>query len=257
MALFKNTQLSQPLQAKTIHLATVDSTNNYAMRLIDAASAVHGDLIWADRQEAGRGQRGKSWADTTGESLLMSLIVAPTLPLSNQPTFLATVALAVLDWLRTLLPLGTVCAIKWPNDILIEDKKAVGILIENVVHGYEWQWAVVGVGVNLGQRSFPAALPRATSLWLNGSGLISPEQAAPELQQFILQHTRQPYQQSEIWDAYNRNLFRSGSWQLFSCEDKPLRLFVQSVDSDGRLCVQHEDGKMERFVHGSLDWVWG
>ncbi|MBS1614881.1 MAG: biotin--[acetyl-CoA-carboxylase] ligase [Bacteroidetes bacterium] len=239
---------------KTIHLATVDSTNNYAMRLIDTASAVHGDLIWADRQEAGRGQRGKDWADQAGQSLLMSLILAPGLALNEQPLFLATVAMAVLEWLRSLLPPGTACAIKWPNDILIEDKKAVGILIENVVHGHDWQWAIVGIGINLGQRHFPESLPRATSLWLNSSGLISPEQAAPELHEFLLERLhRSP---AEVWEAYNRNLFRRGEWQLFSCKGEQIKMLVQAVDTDGRLCLQHESGHLERYYHGNLDWVW-
>lgn len=254
MAISKITQLSEPLLPKTIHLATVDSTNNYAMRLIDAASAVHGDLIWADRQEAGRGQRGKSWIDQDGQSLLMSLIVAPGLTLSEQPCFLAAVALAVLNWLRTVLPPGTACAIKWPNDILIEDKKTVGILIENVVHGHEWQWAIVGIGVNLGQRSFPEDLPRATSLWLNGSGLTSPEQAASELKEFLLQQL--PLRPAEVWAAYNRSLFRRDEWQLFHCNGEESMMRIQAVDVDGRLCVQQESGILERFHHGSIDWVW-
>jgi BirA family biotin operon repressor/biotin-[acetyl-CoA-carboxylase] ligase len=259
VALFKNTNVSTPLSPKTIRLATVDSTNNYAMRQIDAASAAHGDLVLADRQEAGKGQRGKTWLDSPGECLLMSLILAPGMALSEQPVFLAAVALGVLDTIRALLPAGVPCSIKWPNDILIADKKAVGILIENVVRGSQWQWAVVGIGANLGQQSFPNSLPNATSLHLQGAALPSPEELASEISRSVLARTAQLAQQGAalIWEAYNRNLYKRGELQSFRYGYDQIVRRVLDVDENGYLRVRNLDGDIQHFNHGNAEWIWG
>jgi BirA family transcriptional regulator, biotin operon repressor / biotin---[acetyl-CoA-carboxylase] ligase len=172
VAFLKNTNILLPVSGQLIHFDVLDSSNNYAMQRINEASAVHGDIILTDRQIAGKGQRGKSWLDTPGESLLMSLIVAPGFELSEQAPFLAAVALGVYEAVRGHIP-HRCPGIKWPNDILIGDKKAAGILIENVVRGSSWQWAVIGIGINLAQRSFPKDLPNATSLQLEG-GQVPP-----------------------------------------------------------------------------------
>src|SRR5688572_17585879 len=141
----------------------IDSTNNYAMQLIDADKAEHGLTILAARQTAGKGQRGRSWSDEAGQSLLMSIILRPRFDLQQQPQFLAAIAVTVADSIQQLMPEQPV-SIKWPNDILIADKKAGGILIENVVRGQAWPWSVVGIGINVGQTELPAFLPNATSL---------------------------------------------------------------------------------------------
>src|SRR5690349_11830588 len=94
---------------------TIDSTNNYAMRLIDDGLAQPGQVIWAQNQTAGKGQRGKTWADS-GENVLMSLIVRPLLPPEQQFMMSAAIAHTIAKYLQTLSAQWQV-AIKWPNDI--------------------------------------------------------------------------------------------------------------------------------------------
>lgn len=237
----------------------MDSTNNYAMRRIDAASAAHGDLVLAERQEAGKGQRGKTWLDTPGESLLMSLILAPALPLSEQASFLAAVALGVLEAIRALLPPGTPSFIKWPNDILIADKKAVGILIENVVHGNEWQWAVAGIGVNLGQQAFPDSLPNATSLRLQGAIPLLPDELAPRIAECVLSQLAMLSAQGAhaVWQQYNEHLYKRGELQIFRYGYDQIVRRVLGVDQSGRLEVRNLDNDLQFFNHGKAEWVWG
>jgi BirA family transcriptional regulator, biotin operon repressor / biotin---[acetyl-CoA-carboxylase] ligase len=141
------------------HHRTTDSTNARARELA-AAGAPHGTLVTADEQTAGRGRQGRTWLAAPGEALLMSVVIReprPTLPLAA--------AVAVAEALDELVAAGA--RIKWPNDVWIDGRKVAGILVEGRP---QEGWAVLGIGVNVGAREFPAELAgTATSLALNGS----------------------------------------------------------------------------------------
>src|ERR1043165_3882702 len=218
-----------------IRLDTVDSTNNYAMRLIDAASAGHGDVILAAEQSLGKGQRGKSWYHTPGESLMLSLIIAPNMPLSAQPVFLAAAAVAIADVINGHLPFSKT-AIKWPNDILIRDKKAVGILIENVVHGSEWQWAIIGIGVNVGQQAFPDNLPNATSLQMQTEQIPSLSTLAAEIADAVVDACAAITEENApcILAAYNDRLYQRNQLQAFRWGYDMIVRRVLGVEAGGR-----------------------
>ena len=110
-------------------LEQTDSTNNRAAESRYGA----GDVVIAERQEAGRGQRGNSWSSTPGENLTFSVVLRPDfLPAERQFRISKAVALAVAD---TIAEAGLRPAIKWPNDIYIGDRKVTGILIENDLMG--------------------------------------------------------------------------------------------------------------------------
>src|SRR5690606_23377330 len=138
-------------------------TNNYAMQLIDADTAQPGLTVTAGEQTHGKGQRGRVWEAATGDNVLMSIVLAPGQVVDRQFAFLTAVAVAVADTLLDVYEHWDV-RIKWPNDIIVNDKKAGGILIENVLKGGVWAYSVVGLGLNVLQYEFPPSLPHAISL---------------------------------------------------------------------------------------------
>jgi BirA family biotin operon repressor/biotin-[acetyl-CoA-carboxylase] ligase len=233
---------------------SLDSTNNYAMQLIDADKAVHGLTILAGRQSAGKGQRGKIWSDEPGESLLMSIIVRPGFDLQAQPLFLAAIAVTVADSISQLLP-GEDIRIKWPNDILIADKKAGGILIENIVRGQTWPWAVIGIGLNVGQTAFPASLPHATSLQLVAGRQFDIETLAGRLRHNILEGL--DVGRKDWLGDYNSRLYRFGKEQAFKTEENTWKGTICGVNPSGQLMVRLPDGEMQAYTHGEVEWVWG
>jgi BirA family biotin operon repressor/biotin-[acetyl-CoA-carboxylase] ligase len=137
-----------------VHHRLTDSTNERAKLLADAGT-LHGTLVTADEQSAGRGRQGREWTAPAGSALLMSLVLRELhelLPL--------TAAVAICD----ALPVEA--RIKWPNDVWIERRKVAGILIEGRP---QESWAVLGIGVNVTTESFPPELAEiATSLRLAG-----------------------------------------------------------------------------------------
>ena len=140
----------------TIHRKdATDSTN------IDARAGRPGDVFVAEFQRAGRGRLDHSWHSAKGENLMFSVVLAcGDSPPAEVATLPLVVGLAVLDALRPHVPPSVRLAVKWPNDILADGRKIVGILCER--HG---DCVIAGVGVNVNERSFPAEIAaRATSL---------------------------------------------------------------------------------------------
>lgn len=151
-----------PIGHSYIILPTVDSTNNYAMAQIQAGLATHGTTWFALEQTAGKGQRGKSWLTTPNLNIMFSTVIIPGLLPGRQFWLSATVALACYDFYKKYA--GDETRIKWPNDVYWRDRKAGGILIENVFRGADWLYAVVGIGINVNQVVFDPSLPNPVSL---------------------------------------------------------------------------------------------
>jgi BirA family biotin operon repressor/biotin-[acetyl-CoA-carboxylase] ligase len=142
-----------------LHLRETTSTNDRARELA-SAGAPHGTLVTASAQSAGRGRQGRSWSAPPDTALLLSLVLRqppPLLPLR------AGVAVAEIC--------GTGAVIKWPNDVLLDDRKVAGILAEGRP---QEGWAVLGIGLNVALKiaDLPPELhTTATTLGLDRSEL--------------------------------------------------------------------------------------
>ena len=156
------------LGAPLIELSTVDSTNIYAMDQIKLGLAKSGSCYTADFQTNGKGQHGRVWESSKGQNLLCSYILelntldalknwTPT----DQIGFSAAIALGARAFFAAFA--GSETKIKKPNDIYFSDRKAGGILIENLVRGKEWTWTVIGIGMNINQSSFSSAAVNSVS----------------------------------------------------------------------------------------------
>ena len=150
------------LGAPLIELSTIDSTNIYAMDQIKEGLAKSGSCYTADFQTNGKGQHGRVWESSKGQNIICSYILelntldalknwTPT----DQIGFSAAIALGARAFFAAYA--GPETKIKKPNDIYFSDRKAGGILIENLVRGTAWTWAVIGIGMNINQDSFSSA----------------------------------------------------------------------------------------------------
>jgi BirA family biotin operon repressor/biotin-[acetyl-CoA-carboxylase] ligase len=138
---------------KILHMGEVNSTNDLAKDLLRNDDREEWDMILADHQTKGRGQRENIWISGSGQNLTMSLILRPPILKALTPWEISmAIALAVRDLIDH--ETNRECLIKWPNDIIIADKKIAGILIENIWAGDAIQYSVLGVGLNLRQRDF-------------------------------------------------------------------------------------------------------
>ena len=131
---------------KVIKLEEVDSTNLYAKNSLSTLDDK--SIIIAKRQTAGRGRLNRNWVDLGNQNLFMSIVLKPSKQFnelySNLTQYLSVCLCKVLENEYILTP-----QIKWPNDVLIENKKIAGILCETVIQGSTFKGIVLGIGVNL------------------------------------------------------------------------------------------------------------
>ena len=160
-----NILLGEPL----IELTTLPSTNIYAMEQLHQGLASSGSCYTTDFQTAGKGQHGRVWESEKGVNLLCSYVLElkqlkndKNWTPEDQIGFSAAIALGASAFFAGFA--GEETSIKKPNDIYWRDRKAGGILIENVVRGMEWTWSVVGIGMNINQSSFSSAAGNPISL---------------------------------------------------------------------------------------------
>lgn len=147
----------------------VDSTSERAFAALAAGTARHGDVHVALGQSAGRGRRGSRWESPAGEGLYASVVLAPPPPAPEPAGLTMLAGLATWDTLRSLGLAGV--RLKWPNDLVVGGAKLAGILVEARHLDPERPAYVVGIGVNVAQRAFPAGLLAqrpVTSLALEG-----------------------------------------------------------------------------------------
>jgi BirA family biotin operon repressor/biotin-[acetyl-CoA-carboxylase] ligase len=158
--------------AGKLHFAAVtDSTNADALAAA-RSGAPHGSVYFADEQLAGRGRVDHAWRSAVGEGLYVSVLLRPPIPAARLPLLPLAAGLAAAGAIRAVA--GLAADLRWPNDVLIGPRKAVGILVEAKSAGGAADYAVVGVGINVHQRAFASDLATpATSLDLETSQRVS------------------------------------------------------------------------------------
>lgn len=145
----------------------IDSTNAEAKRIAEEADAAdwHGMVVVADKQTAGRGRRGRLWNSPGGEGLFFSILLKPEIDLGNASMLTLVKGMATAKGIAEVTGLNP--QIKWPNDIVIDGRKIVGILTEMSAQIDYVNHIVVGTGINVNQTEFPAEIAgTATSLKL-------------------------------------------------------------------------------------------
>ena len=227
------------------HFNSLKSTNIYAQELLQEGSLSEGSVISTDFQEQGKGQRGNFWESDPSSNLLFSLLLKPRLPVEDQFILSKVVALGVKKALDTL-SVGKV-SIKWPNDILIGNRKLGGILIENFISKGNINDAIVGVGLNINQSTFSPFPREATSLLLESGQLHQPK----EILDLVLSGIKDYYLMlhnnvKEINKAYLDALYGYGTPLHFEDKEGPFQGVIMAVASDGKLQL-NKNGKLKKY----------
>jgi BirA family biotin operon repressor/biotin-[acetyl-CoA-carboxylase] ligase len=220
-------------------LDSTNSTNNYAMGLIAEGKAVDGFAVFSNEQTEGKGRRGKAWKSNKGENIILSIIAdMQWLSLSRQFELSAAVALGCYGLLNQYSPRKV--AIKWPNDLFINDSKAGGVLIENSIKGTLWQWAVIGIGININETDFDELPFKPMSLKLATGNSYNPVELAKQLVNLIFKHIER-IKKGEfpvLLEEYNEHLFAKNRLVKLKKGNIVFETTITGVSSSGQLITK-------------------
>lgn len=240
---------------KIIKLNATTSTNDYLKKRYKSGKVLDGDLVWTENQTSGRGQLNKKWISEPFKSLTFSVYKQFNGLLIKPFKFNAVVCLGIIYALKKLSIPGL--SIKWPNDILSENKKIGGVLIENFFNRSKIKASVIGVGLNLNQEKFEK-LPKATSLKIitgkKWSSKIILDALVPLLEEYLFIFD---FQDSSILDQYQKILWKRNKTILFDMDGKLHKGKLKGVDESGMIILQDQEKMIRKFNNSQISIQYG
>ncbi len=232
------------------HFATLGSTNDY---LKDLADAPEFTCVIADQQTAGRGRRTRTWVSTPGEGLYLSVLLRP--PLGTNIALLSLLAaVAVAETIAQYDVAGL--DIKWPNDVLLGERKVCGILVEGASSGAHAARIIIGIGINLNHQQFPPEISAtATSLALQLGHTVDAAEFRDRLLA-RLAHWYTRWQHDEVRSVIERwqqlSSYAHGQPVAVTLDDEQVTGTTTGLSKDGALLLQLPDGTMRTLLVGEV-----
>lgn len=222
---------------------TIGSTNDEALAWA-ASGAKDFSLVVADEQTQGRGRLDRKWFTPKGSAIAMSLVLRPIAPM--RPHLSRTVGLAALSLADTCLKLGLSPKIKWPNDILLDGKKAAGVLVETVWSGEEADSLVIGMGINVNR----SAVPPVEALQFPATSLEDMTGTTPKREEVIFDvlsnviRWREQVAADGFIKAWEEKLaFRGETVEIHVGDGETVQGILDGLESDGSLRLRDANNK--------------
>lgn len=236
----------------TLILDSVDSTNEEIKRRARQGEK-QGLTVVSDEQTLGKGRLGRVWKSPKGTSIYESILLRPELAPSQVPCITLVAGLALCNTVNSIADLGA--KIKWPNDIIVGRKKLCGILTEMTIEDNAVSFAVVGMGINVNNRSFPDEIKeKATSLYLEKGRAFD----RCELVARLAESFEQVYNEfiisgfESLKDSYASLCATIGRRVSTSRAGKEICGTGSDIAPDGGLIVLTDDGKSEYISTGEV-----
>ena len=251
--MYNKRELEQGLKTKTMGQSIyfyeeTDTTNNRARELaLEGAPEV--TLVVAEKQTAGRGRRGKVWESPLGTGIWMSLVLRPQIMPAEASVLTLLCGLATAEAIEA--ETGLSAGIKWPNDILINGKKAVGILTEMDCEMSEVHFVIPGIGINVNTASFPPEIAEiATSLYLECGKTVSRRRLVHRVLERLEEHYETFLRTGSfaaMLEDYRKHCITLGK-EVHVLGREPFFAEALDITPEGELLVRRADNGKEEVV---------
>lgn len=251
--MYNKRELEQGLKTKTMgqtiyFYEETDTTNNRARELA-LEGAPEGTLVVAEKQTAGRGRRGKVWESPLGTGIWMSLVLRPQIAPAEASVLTLLCGLATAEAIEA--ETGLSAGIKWPNDILINGKKAVGILTEMDCEMSEVHFVIPGIGINVNTASFPPEIADiATSLYLECGKTVSRRRLVHKVLERLEEHYETFLRTGSfaaMLEDYRKHCITLGK-EVHVLGREPFFAEALNITPEGELLVRRADNGKEEVV---------
>lgn len=243
------------LGREIIFVSSTASTNDLAMKIGAESDDSEGIIVVADSQTAGRGRMGRSWISPSGVNLYFTVILKPSFSPIEAPLLTLTAAVACVSAIRGLT--GVNAEIKWPNDILVDNRKTGGILLDMKTYGDKIKFVAIGIGINVNMDTeiFPEDIkPFSTSLSKECGRTIDRVQLfgkiLAELEQWyktVIAGGRVPMLQQ--WRLFSSTIGKNVSVRMY---DKVISGIAEDIDDTGALIIRLSSGGYEVVNAGDV-----
>ncbi len=227
-----------------ITLKITDSTNEEAKRLARQNAAPHGLVVTAEEQTAGKGRLGRQWCAGHDGGMYFSLLLRPDLPPSDIASITLAAGYAVCLAIRQFTDLPA--KIKWPNDIIIGNKKLCGILTEMAAQSDKVDYVIIGIGINVNNTSFPEAIAsKATSLALEAGHTWNKNDLLICVLRFLEQVLSRFFVSLSIEDVahFNRLCATIGRKVTVERGGQQIMGVARTVSASGELIIRTDEGR--------------
>ncbi|MGY8931422.1 MAG: biotin--[acetyl-CoA-carboxylase] ligase [Flavobacteriales bacterium] len=237
-----------------IKLNTIDSTNRFLLEF-NKSSKISGPIVvTADYQSEGKGRTSKSWFSNRGENLLISLLINHNLHINKKFDLSILISLALKDFLSIYL--NDDIHIKWPNDLIIKNKKIAGFIIDNLVQKSNIHTSVIGIGVNINQLKFNFFSPLATSISLENNCNYNLDDMKNNLLSCIENRYINFEKNSTLYNEYLNYLYLKDKFSFFEINLKRVEAKIINVSEKGELFVQFKNDKIESFLLDEIKFLF-
>lgn len=230
---------------------SLESTNQTAKKRVQN-KPIHGEVLFAVNQTAGKGRLGRKWSSSKGKAISMSIILSPSDSFGKPYLITQLTAAALSNALSNILD----TTIKWPNDLLIHGKKVAGILTETLFTGSKLSAIIIGIGINVNQEEtdFPEGiLNKASSLRMQTQAPVNPN---PIISSFLneFEQMYEQYEQTKDPSSFlsvcreRSAIIGNTVWILHGDEKK--KATVKTIGNDGELRVVYEENGLEDALYG-------
>ena len=233
------------MEWEIIHIDETESTNQW---LNNHKGGQVPCAVWADYQTAGRGCGTNTWESERGKNLLFSMLIRPEdIPVGRQFHISMAVSLAVCEALGRHI--GDL-SIKWPNDIYWRNGKIGGILIEHTLLGQRIRESIIGIGLNVNQRTFHSDAPNPVSMWQ----ICERETDREQLLRDILQ-SFDNYVGQDVRSRYLSMLYRRKGFHPYADANGAFMAEMVDVEDDGHLVLCDEAGQQHRYAFKEVTFI--
>ncbi|HEY5950840.1 MAG TPA: biotin--[acetyl-CoA-carboxylase] ligase [Kofleriaceae bacterium] len=237
------------LGCQRIELPSCGSTNDEAARLA-RAGASHGTVVIAERQSGGRGRDGRVWQSPAG-GLYLSAVLRPPIPVVDVPPMTLAIGIGLCEAVRTT---GAPAVLKWPNDLLVHDRKLAGVLVEAQSQANRLEAVIVGIGVNI-NGELPAAVAETGITLAEAAGTSIDRDAFIESTLAHVERWVDRYVSvgiEPIIPAWHERMAR-GLTARATVDGASLTGSLAGLDADGALLLRDDDGNVHRVRSGDVE----
>lgn len=239
--------------ANVVCFDRTDSTNIQARKQAEAG-APHGTLVVAERQDGGKGRRGRGWESPSGVGIWMSILLRPQISSLSASMLTLVMALAAEKGIREAA--GLKSQIKWPNDLVLNKKKICGILTEMSTELTEIQHVVIGIGINVNQTEFPPEIATAaTSLYLESGRRFQRSRIIAKIMKAFEEYYEvfvKTEDMSGLMEEYNKKLVNLGNQVCVLDPSGEFRGISEGINKSGGLIVCLPDGTRTEVISGEV-----